>query len=53
MHIVIKRKENFDTREYTGVKSIAFAAGIYTLTLADDTTVTYAKADYYVFLISK
>lgn len=51
MHVVIKRKDMFDTTEYVGVKNIAFNAGVYTLTLSDNTTANYAKADYYLFLI--
>lgn len=50
MTIVLKNRESFDTVQHNGVKSIAFAAGVYTLTLADDSTVTYQQADYIIWL---
>ena len=50
MTIVLKSRENFNTVQYTGVKSIAFANGVYTLTLADNSTVTYQQANYIIWL---
>ena len=50
MTIVLKNRESFDTVQHTGVKSIAFANGVYTLTLANDTTVTYQQASYIIWL---
>ena len=48
MNIVILARTSFNTIEYTGIKNIAFDGTTYTITKADDSTVTYAKADYLI-----
>ena len=51
MHVIIKRKDNFVTGDFTGVKNIAYSAGIFTLTMSDNTTQTYNSDTYYVYLL--
>ena len=52
MHVIVKRKDNFVVGDFTGVKNIAYAAGTFTLTMADNTTQTYASNTYFVFLLA-
>lgn len=48
MNIVILARTSFNVIEYSGVKNIAFDGTTYTITKSDNTTVTYAKADYLI-----
>lgn len=52
MHVIIKRKDNFVVGDFTGVKNIAYSAGTFTLTMADNTTQTYTSDTYFVFLLA-
>lgn len=48
MNVIMIAKNTFDVIEYNGIKNIAFDGTNYVLTRANDTTVSYAKADYQI-----
>lgn len=52
MDLIVKKRDTFDCVQYNGVKNIAFSSGTYTLTLSDNTTKTYLKANYYIFILA-
>ena len=51
MHVIVKQKETFRVQDHYGVKNIAYANGTYTLTLSNDSTLSYSIDTYYVFLM--
>lgn len=53
MDIIVIHKSAFSTGEFRGVKSIAYNAAtyMYTITKADDSTVQYSSATYYIQFI--
>ena len=51
MHILIKYKNDFVVAEYKRAKNLAYSAGIYTITTAENTTVNYSEEACYVFLL--
>ena len=53
MDVILISKTAFVSGEFKGVKSIAFdeATQLYTITKADDTTVSYSAVTYYLQLI--
>lgn len=52
MFVVFTKKTTFDTVQLQGVKNIAFDGTTYTVTKADNTTATYAAADWLMWLFN-
>ena len=48
MKILVLARTTFNIIEYAYIKNILFDGTNYTLTLPDNTTVSYAKADYLI-----
>ena len=51
MNVIVKKKDSFDCVQLNGVKNIAFSSSTYTITKSDNTTVSYASASYYIFIL--
>lgn len=53
MHVLVIAKAQMSCGEFSGVQSIAYnsSTGIYTLTLADNSTQTYSRATYYITVL--
>ena len=51
MTVIIKQKNNLNTRQYDGVTNIAYSSGNYVITRADATTVSYAASDYFIMIM--
>lgn len=51
MHIIVLNNDTFDVIDMTGVKSIAYASGNYTITKSDNTSVTYSDSTYSVKIL--
>lgn len=48
MKIIIIARTTFDVVEFNGIKNIAFNGTAYTITKADNSTVSYNAADYLI-----
>lgn len=51
MKVVIISKASFSTTQYTGVKNIAYADNVATLTLSDNTTASFSLNDYSIGIL--
>lgn len=51
MNVIIIQKGTFNTNSITGVKNIAFASNIYSITLSDDTVVQYDATVYQISIL--
>jgi len=49
MFVVFKNKTTFDQIQLDGVKSVAFDGTTFTVTKADNSTVTYAAASWHMW----
>lgn len=46
MSIIVISKAAFNCVQYDNIKNISFTSTQFTITLSNDSTVTYSKADY-------
>lgn len=51
MTIVVISKGSFTTVQLSGVKNIAYASGVYSVTLSDNTVVQYSADDYRISIL--
>ena len=51
MTIVVISKGSFTTVQLSGVKNIAYASGVYSVTLSDNTVVQYTADDYRISIL--
>lgn len=51
MNIIVITKNSFNTVQYSGVKNIAYASGIYSVTLADNTVIQYSADTYRITIL--
>lgn len=51
MNVTVIKKASFTTIEYASVKNIAFASGVYSITLSDNTVLQYSADEYRVCIL--
>lgn len=51
MTVIVKQKNNLNTRQFDGVTNIAYSSGNYVITKADATTATYSASEYFIMIM--